>query len=43
MLNPKRKILEKAIDFFKTDEEGFVVWKGIRLRTSGGYLKSEIK
>ena len=40
VLNPKKKILEKCIEFFKTDQEGFVVWKGIKLRTKEGYIKA---
>ena len=42
LLNPKKKVLEKSLQHFKTDEEGFVTWKGIRTRTSGGYLRAKI-
>lgn len=42
VLNPKKKILEKCLPEFKTDAEGFVTWKGIRAKTSGGYLKARI-
>jgi predicted membrane GTPase involved in stress response len=42
-LNPKKKILEKALDHFRTDEEGYVTWKGIRVRTKAAFLKATIK
>lgn len=42
VLNPKKKILEKCLEHFRTDGEGFVTWKGIKARTSGGYLKAVI-
>ena len=42
VLNPKKKVLEKCLEHFRTDEEGFVTWRGIRARTSGGYLRSRI-
>jgi aminoacyl tRNA synthase complex-interacting multifunctional protein 1 len=42
VLNPKKKVLEKCLEHFKTDGEGYVVWKGIKAKTSGGYLKTEI-
>ena len=40
MLNPKKKILEKCLEFLKTDNEGFVTWKDIKLRTKAGFLKA---
>jgi len=40
VLNPKKKILEKCVEFFKTDEEGFVTWQGIKLRTKAGPIKA---
>lgn len=42
LLNPKKKVLEKCLPFFKTDAEGYVTWNGIKLKTSGGYIKSII-
>lgn len=42
VLNPKKKVLDKCAEFFRTDAEGFVTWKGIRARTSGGYLRVKI-
>ena len=42
VLNPKKKILEKALEHFKTDGEGFVVWKGIRCVTKSGPIKGLI-
>ena len=40
VLNPKKKILEKCLEFFKTNEEGFVTWKDIKVRTKAGYIKA---
>jgi len=40
VLNPKRKVVEKCLEHFKTDQEGFVVWQGIRLRTKNGLIKA---
>jgi hypothetical protein len=40
VLNPKRKVVEKCLEYFKTDQEGFVVWQGIRLRTKNGFIKA---
>jgi tRNA-binding EMAP/Myf-like protein len=38
----KSKVLEKTVEHFATDGEGFVVWKGLRLRTKAGYVRSTI-
>ncbi len=38
----KSKVLEKVVEHFATDNEGFVVWKGYRLRTKAGYVKGTI-
>jgi tRNA-binding EMAP/Myf-like protein len=38
----KSKVLEKTIEHFATDGEGFVVWKGYRLRTKAGLIKSNL-
>jgi hypothetical protein len=27
---------------FKTDAEGYVIWNGIRVKSGGEYIKSEI-
>ena len=40
VLNPKKKILEKCSELFKTDGEGFVIWDGIRVRTKAGPIKA---
>lgn len=40
VLNPKRKVVEKCLEHFKTDAEGYVVWQGIRLRTKNGLIKA---
>ncbi len=40
VLNPKRKVVEKCLEHFKTDQEGFVIWQGIRLRTKNEFIKS---
>lgn len=42
-LSPKKKLLERVLEDLRTDEQGFVVWKNIKLRTKNGYLKSRIK
>lgn len=42
-LNPKKKILEKCIDKFTTDENGLAMWNGIKLMTSQGYIQCSIK
>ena len=42
VLNPKKKILEKSLEHFKTDGEGFVVWKGVRCRTKAGFIKGAL-
>jgi tRNA-binding EMAP/Myf-like protein len=39
----KSKVLEKVVEHFATDAEGFVVWKGYRLRTKAGFIKSTIQ
>jgi len=41
VLNQKKKVLERCLKEFKTDEEGFVVWKGIKLMTRVGPLKAK--
>lgn len=38
----KSKVLEKTFEHFKTDGEGYVNWKGWKLRTKAGYIKSNI-
>ena len=38
VLNPKKKIVEKCLEFFTTDGEGAVTWKGIKVRTKAGYI-----
>lgn len=40
VLNPKKKVLEKCMEHFKADEEGYVTWKGIRLRTKTNYIRA---
>lgn len=40
VLNPKKKVLEKCSEHFKTDAEGFVTWMGIKLRTKAGPIKA---
>lgn len=40
VLNPKKKILEKSLELFKTDAEGFVLWQGHKLRTKNGFIKA---
>jgi aminoacyl tRNA synthase complex-interacting multifunctional protein 1 len=39
-LNPKKKILEKAIGFFATDAEGFACFGLKRMVTSAGFIKT---
>lgn len=38
----KKKTLERCLLHFATDQEGYVVWKGIKVRTKAGYIKSKI-
>ena len=38
-----KRTLEKFLKQFHTDEEGFVVWKGIKVRTKAGFLQSKFK
>ena len=38
-----QKTLEKCVEHFKTNEDGIVTWKGIKVRTKEGYLTSTIK
>ena len=38
-----KKTLEKFLKQFHTDEEGFVIWKGFKVRTKGGFLQSKFK
>lgn len=38
----KSKVLEKVVEYFATDGEGHVVWKGYKLRTKAGYIKGTI-
>jgi hypothetical protein len=40
VLNPKKKIVERCLEHFKTDEEGYVTWKGIKARTKAGLIKA---
>lgn len=40
VLNPKKKIVERVLDHFKTDEEGYVTWNGIRVRTKAALIKA---
>jgi aminoacyl tRNA synthase complex-interacting multifunctional protein 1 len=42
IINPKKKILERCLPLFKTDAEGYVAWNGIRVKSGGEYIKSEI-
>lgn len=35
LINQKKKILERCLPLFKTDEEGFVVWNGIKVKSGG--------
>jgi hypothetical protein len=30
------------LQHFATDKDGFVTWKGIKVRSKAGYIKSEI-
>ena len=39
-LNPKKKVLEKAIGFFATDAEGFACYGLKRMVTSAGFIKT---
>jgi hypothetical protein len=39
----KKKTLERLLPHFQTDAEGFVIWKGIKLRTQAGYIRSVLK
>lgn len=41
VLNPKKKVLERCLKDFKTDELGFVVWKGFKLMTKAGPIKAK--
>jgi aminoacyl tRNA synthase complex-interacting multifunctional protein 1 len=38
----KKKTLDKCKQYFSTDAEGFVIWKGHKLRTKAGFVKSKI-
>jgi tRNA-binding EMAP/Myf-like protein len=38
----KSKTLEKVLEHFKTDGEGYVNWKGYKVRTRAGYIKSNL-
>ena len=38
-----KKTLEKFLKLFETDEEGYVTWKGIKVRTKAGLIKSIFK
>ena len=40
-LNPKKKILEKCVDFLHTDEEGYACFGEKKLITSQGYIKTK--
>jgi tRNA-binding EMAP/Myf-like protein len=40
VLNPKKKIVERCLEHFKTDEEGYITWKGIKVRTKAGLIKA---
>jgi len=42
-LNPKKKVLEKCIDKFTTNDEGLGLWNGYKLMTSEGYIQCPIK
>lgn len=41
VLNPKKKVLERCLEHFNTDEEGYVIWKGIKARTKAGWIKAK--
>lgn len=38
----KKKTLEKCKQHFSTDADGYVIWKGIKLRTKAGPVRSKI-
>lgn len=40
VMNPKKKVLEKAIPYFVTDNEGFACFGLKKLLTSAGYIKT---
>ena len=42
VVNPKKKILEKCIDKFTTDAEGYALWNGHKLATSEGLIQCPI-
>ena len=36
-----KKNLERCLKHFHTDNEGYVIWKDIKVRTKAGYIKSK--
>ena len=43
VLNPKKKVLEKTIQYFATDAEGFACFGLKKLLTSAGYIKTNFQ